>query len=73
MNENDISAICDILMDADAITCTIESYEPVYNLYDNKALYHIPYGYYVKVDYNKLAKAIYEAGYRKLKGENNDD
>lgn len=71
MNENDISAICDVLMDADAITCTIEPYEPV--LYHDKAMYHIPSGYYIKVDFNKLAKAIYEAGYRKLKGENNDD
>ena len=64
MHENDISAICDILMDADAITCIIESYEP--DLYYSNAI-----GYCVKVDYNKLAKAIYEAGYRKLKGENN--
>ena len=71
MHENNISDICDILIASNAVTCTIESYEPVHNLYDNKALYHIPYGYYVKVDYNKLAKAIYEAGYRKLKGGNN--
>ena len=33
----------------------------------NNALYHIPAGYCVQVDYNKLATAIHEAGYRKEK------
>lgn len=60
-----IEAICNVLMAADAIHCDIESYEP--ELYASNALYHIPAGYCVQVDYNKLATAIHEAGYRKEK------
>ena len=60
-----IEAIRNVLMAADAVRCDIESYEP--EVYVNNALYHIPAGYCVQVDYNKLATAIYEAGYRKEK------
>jgi len=60
-----IEAIRNVLMAADAIHCDIESYEP--ELYASNALYHIPAGYCVQVDYNKLATAIHEAGYRKEK------
>lgn len=58
-----IEAIRDVLMAADAIRCNVESYDP--ELYANNARYHIPAGYCVQVNYNKLAVAIYKAGYRK--------
>lgn len=58
--------IRDILMNANAITCTIEDYEPLLS-HESKAMYQIPYNHNVTVDYNKLAKALYDAGYRKEK------
>ena len=65
-----IEAIRNVLMAADAIHCDIESYEP--ELYASNALYHIPSGYCVQVDYNKLATAIHTAGYRKEKTHDPD-
>ena len=65
-----IEAIRNVLMAADAVRCDIESYEP--EVYVNNALYHIPAGYCVQVDYNKLAIAIHEAGYRKEKKHDPD-
>ena len=65
-----IEAIRNVLMAADAVRCDIDSYEP--EVYVNNALYHIPAGYCVQVDYNKLATAIYEAGYRKEKTHDPD-
>ena len=65
-----IEAIRNVLMAADAVRCDIESYEP--EVYVNNALYHIPAGYCVQVDYTKLATAIYEAGYRKEKTHDPD-
>ena len=58
-----IEAIRDVLIASDAVSCSVESYEP--ELYASEALYHIPASHCVKVDYNKLAAAIYKAGYRK--------
>lgn len=65
--EDKILAIRDILINSDAVTCTVESYEP--DLYMGNTLYRVPSGHRVTIDYNKLAKAIYKAGYRKAKGE----
>jgi len=65
-----IEAIRNVLMAADAVRCDIDSYEP--EVYVNNALYHIPAGYCVQVDYNKLATAIHEAGYRKEKKHDPD-
>lgn len=65
-----IEAIRDVLMAADAVRCDIDSYEP--EVYVNNALYHIPAGYCVQVDYNKLVTAIHEAGYRKEKTHDPD-
>lgn len=64
----EIEAIVNVLMNADAVRCDIESYEPDY--YASNALYHIPAGRCVQVNYNTLAKAIYDAGYRKGEGNN---
>lgn len=58
-----INQIRDILIDSDAISCDIECYEPLN--YADRVLYSIPSGHRVTVDYNKLAAAIYNAGYRK--------
>lgn len=45
-------------------TCrTVTGYEPM--LYASKALYEIPSNHQVTIDYNKMAKALYDAGYRK--------
>lgn len=55
--------ILNILLHADAVTCTVTGYEPM--LYASKALYEIPSNHQVTIDYNKMAKALYDAGYRK--------
>lgn len=60
-----IEAIRDVLITSNAVTCDVDSYKP--KLYASKEMYHIPAGYCVQVDYNKLATAIYKAGYRKEK------
>lgn len=65
----EIEAIRDVLMTADAVSCDVDSYEPVH--YHDNDIYHIPNGYCVQIDYNKLAQAIYNAGYQK--GETNND
>lgn len=69
-DEKAIAAIRDILITSDAVRCDVDSYEP--ELYASNALYHIPAGYCVQVDYNKLATAIHEAGYRKEKTHDPD-
>lgn len=62
--QNAIEKIRDALMCSDGITCNAELYEP--ELYAEKKTYIIPCMYRVVVDYNKLAAAIYEAGFRKI-------
>lgn len=61
--EADITNIRDILMRADAVSCDVTGYKP--QLYGSNVLFEIPSGYSVTVNYNKLAKALYDAGYRK--------
>ena len=60
-----LNDITNVLLNSDAVTCTVSCSEP--QLYASNALYEIPAGYRVEVDYNKLAKAIWDAGYRKEK------
>lgn len=61
-----LNDITNVLMNSDAVTCAVSDYKP--RLYASNALYEIPQaGYRVEVDYDKLAKAIYDAGYRKEK------
>ena len=60
-----LNDITNVLMNSDAVTCTVPCYEP--RLYASNVLYEIPTEYRVEVDYNKLAKAIWDAGYRKEK------
>ena len=59
---NEIIDIRDVLMNSDAVACEPEI-EPIYGMAD--VVYHIPTSYTVQIDYNKLAMAIYNAGYRK--------
>lgn len=61
-----ISDIVTVLMNSNAVACSIESYYEPYTLAE-ASIYTIPSGYRVTVDYNKLAKAVYDAGYRKEK------
>lgn len=58
-----IEAIRDVLMAADAIDCDADFDKQV--LYSGNTLYHVPDGYNIRIDFNKLAVAIFEAGYRK--------
>ena len=59
--------IISILTHADAVTCTVTGYEPM--PYASKALYEIPSSHRVTIDYNKMAKALYDAGYRKAEAK----
>lgn len=69
MDEVDRSAIEDmvkILVDADKDAIHIfPDYEPT--TLDNEDIYAHISGYRVIVNYNILAKALYDAGYRKVK------
>ena len=66
--DNCCDDVINILTDANAVTCTVTDYEPM--LYTNNIMmYKIPSGHKVTVDYNKMAKALYDAGYRKDKAK----
>ena len=67
--ESELEEIRNILINADAVSCDVDSYLP--ETFCGNSLYRIPTGYHVQVDYNKLAMAIYNAGYRRK--ENKDD
>ena len=67
--ESELEEIRDILIDSNAVSCDVESYLP--ESCSGHSIYRIPTGYIVQVDYNKLAMAIYNAGYRRK--ENKDD
>lgn len=64
IDEKALNDITNILMNSNAVTCSVESYHEPYTLAE-ASVYIIPSSYRVTVDYNKLAKAVYEAGYRK--------
>lgn len=58
--------ILNVLLHADAVTCNgnVDCHELMTR--DSKVLYKIPSEYQVTIDYNKIAKALYDAGYRKV-------
>lgn len=56
--------IRNILMDSGAVTCSAANFTPVYNP-GHRFSYCLPNEHHITIDYNKLAKAIYDAGYRK--------
>ncbi len=65
----EIEKMVNILINAEAILCA-EKFEPVY--YHNTALYEVPVGHIISVNYDKLATALYNYGYRLVK-EGEDD
>lgn len=61
--DNEIHDICLILMNADAVDYDLDFCEETSS--SGKITYSIPNEYNLTVDYHKLARAIYNAGYRK--------
>lgn len=61
-NIEEVQKIVDILINADAVMCA-----PIFTArhYASNALYEIPFGYTVTVNFEKLATALWNAGYRK--------
>lgn len=57
--------ILTVLQNADAVNCTISDYEYLHEMSSGRDMYKIPNGHFVTVDYNKLARALYDVGYRK--------
>lgn len=51
------SDIRNVLINANAVTCTVEGYEPLLSC-ESKTMYQIPYGHNVTVDYNKVYPSI---------------
>lgn len=68
--ENEIRKLVDILINSEAVIVIPEPSEP--ELYVDNRPYHIfVTNHRISVNYNKLAAAVYDAGYRKIeeKGE----
>lgn len=65
-----VEKMINILINAEAILCAPE-FGPTY--YHDKALYQIPSGYNVSVNYTKLAEALYDHGFRLVKEGEEDD
>lgn len=59
----EIEAIRDLLISSNAVRCDVESYMPLYS--EAFPLFRVPSGHYIRIDYNKMAAAIYKTGYRK--------
>lgn len=63
-SEQEKFAISTILQNANAATCEPGTFELVPE-YNGKIQYTIPTTYKITIDYNKMAEALYKAGYRK--------
>lgn len=61
-NIEEVQKIVDILIDADAVM-SVSHFAPQYYFSNN--LYEIPIGYTISVNFEKLATALWDAGYRK--------
>lgn len=61
-NIEEVQKIVDILINADAVVCA-----PIFapQRYFSNILYEIPMGYTINVNFEKLATALWDAGYRK--------
>lgn len=61
-NIEEVQKIVDILINADAVVCA-----PIFAAqhYASNTLYEIPMGYTIGVNFEKLATALWDAGYRK--------
>lgn len=62
--EAEMVNIRDILIKAEAVSCITESC-PISFLPESKIMYKVPQEHTVTINYNRLAKALYDAGYRK--------
>lgn len=58
--------IRDILIQADAVSCDSVEYESRFINDGSGIEFMIPSSYHVKVDFNKMAEVLYDAGYRKV-------
>ena len=63
---DDIKIIANILENAGAVQC-IPSHEWP-NSKHNVLTFNLPMGYYVEINFRKLAEAVYESGYRLCEG-----
>ena len=61
-NIEEVQKIVGILTDADAVMC-VPHFAP--QRYFSNMLYEIPMGYTITVNFEKLATALWDAGYRK--------
>ena len=61
-NIEEVQKIVGILTDADAVMC-VPHFAP--QRYFSNNLYEIPMGYTITVNFEKLATALWDAGYRK--------
>ena len=61
-NIEEVQKIVDILINADSVMCA-----PIFAAqhYSSNTLYEIPMGYTIGVNFEKLATALWDAGYRK--------
>lgn len=65
IKEDEIRKLVDILIDSEAVSVIPEPLEP--ELYVDNRPYHIfATNHRILVNYNKLAAAVYDAGYRKV-------
>lgn len=64
--KDDIKIIANILENAGAVKC-IPSHECP-NSKHNVLTFNLPMGYYVEINFRKLAEAVYESGYRLCEG-----
>lgn len=66
--EDEIRKLVDILINSEAVSVIPEPLEP--ELYVDNRPYHIfAANHRILINYNKLAAAVYDAGYRKTKEE----
>lgn len=64
--EPEIQKIIDILRSSDAVESS-PKFGPT--LYGSNDLYDLPVSYVVRIDFEKFARALWDHGYRLVKGE----
>ena len=65
-NIEEVQKIVDILINADAVMCA-----PIFEAqhYGSNTLYEIPMGHTISINFEKLATALWDAGYRLVNKE----
>lgn len=64
-HKEEIKEICDIIRNSDSVHTDAISYEEI-SVFGGIVM-KVPSCYGVNVDYNRMANALYQAGYRKTK------